>query len=64
MTKTELAQMYLPELTPAMARQQLNRWIRKNESLHRELRATGWEISTILLTPAQIKLIEKHVGEP
>lgn len=64
MTKTELAQMYMPDVSPETARRQLNRWIRKNKELQRELTAAGWDIKNLILTPIQVRIIEKYVGEP
>ena len=33
LTKTELAQLYLPEFTAAVARRKLNAWIARNRQL-------------------------------
>jgi len=64
LTKTELAQMYLPEATPAVARRKLNEWILRNQSLTAALLQTGYGHSTRMLTPAQVRLIIQHLGEP
>ena len=64
LTKTELAQMYLPQVTPAVARRKLNEWILRNQPLTRALAQTGYTPSTRTLTPAQVRLIILHLGEP
>ncbi len=64
LTKTDLAQMYLPQTTPAVARRKLNEWISRNNSLVCLLRQTGYTPCTRMLTPAQVRLIIEHLGEP
>ncbi|MBP1613624.1 MAG: hypothetical protein H6Q13_1072 [Bacteroidetes bacterium] len=64
LTKTELAQMYLPEATPAVARRKLNEWILRNQPLALALAHTGYTHSTRMLTPAQVRLIIQYLGEP
>lgn len=63
-TKSELAAMYNPMLTIESACQQLRRWIRYNKKLHDELCELGYSGNTHLLTPLQVKVIVKYIGEP
>nr|WP_321335129.1 DUF4248 domain-containing protein [uncultured Bacteroides sp.] len=64
MTHNELAELYLPHLQPATARRTLHRWIARNSALCAELAATGYSIRTSLLTPAQVALVIRYLGEP
>ncbi len=64
LTKTELAQLYLPEFTAAVARRKLNAWIARNRQLTDCLQRTGYSSRLHLLTPAQVKCIVHYLGEP
>jgi hypothetical protein len=64
MSKTDLAQLYGPNLKPYIARRRLNKWITTNEELLRELQARGYTDRLRQLTTAQVRLIVKHLGEP
>jgi hypothetical protein len=64
MSKTDLAQLYAPNLQPHVARKRLNKWIRKNEKLLLELQARGYTGRLQQLTTAHVRLIVKHLGEP
>ena len=64
LTKTELAQLYLPEFTAAVARRKLNVWIARNRRLTDCLQQTGYSSRLHLLTPAQVKCIVHYLGEP
>lgn len=63
-SKMELAQLYMPTLSPFTARLQLMRWIADNDELQQALRATGYNKHNKLFTPKQVELIFNHLGEP
>ena len=48
----------------ASARRTLRSWIAKNTALQNELARTGYSDKAILLTPAQVGLIFRFLGEP
>ena len=56
--------LYLPHIQPASARRTLRSWIAKNTALQNELARTGYSEKAILLTPAQVGLIFRFLGEP
>ena len=62
--KSQLATLYLPHIQPASARRTLRSWIAKNTALQNELARTGYSEKAILLTPAQVGLIFRFLGEP
>ena len=53
-----------PIIQPASARRTLRSWIAKNTALQNELARTGYSEKAILLTPAQVGLIFRFLGEP
>ena len=55
---------HLPHIQPASARRTLRSWIAKNTALQNELARTGYSDKAILLTPAQVGLIFRFLGEP
>ena len=61
-SKSQLATLYLPHIQPASARRTLRSWIAKNTALQNEL--AGYSEKAILLTPAQVGLIFRFLGEP
>lgn len=63
-SKSQLATLYLPHIQPASARRTLRSWIAKNTALQNELARTGYSEKAILLTPAQVGLIFRFLGEP
>ena len=63
-SKSQLATLYLPHIQPASARRTLRSWIAKNTALQNELARTGYSDKAILLTPAQVRLIFRFLGEP
>ena len=63
-SKSQLATLYLPHIQPASARRTLRSWIAKNTALQNELARTGYSDKAILLTPAQVGLIFRFLGEP
>lgn len=64
MKKTELALLYMPYASADVARRHLNKCIRRNRELLEALEATGWAFWIHWLTPLQVELIEKYLGEP
>ena len=60
----ELAQLYFPNIAKHSATIQLSRWIRLNEKLQVELKASGHKPWQKLLTPKQVELIINAIGEP
>ena len=61
-SKSQLATLYLPHIQPASARRTLRSWITQNTALQAALAQTGYK--AILLTPAQVGLFFKFLGEP
>ena len=59
-----LAGLYLPHIQSASARRTLRSWIAKNTALQAALAQTGYSEKAILLTPAQVRLFFKFLGEP
>ena len=64
MLKIELAQLYLPDTQPYLARRKLNMWITLNEELLGELRRRGYQSKAPMLTAGQVEVIMKYLGEP
>lgn len=62
-SKSQLATLYLPHIQPASART-LRSWIAQNTALQAALAQTGYSEKAILLTPAQVGLFFKFLGEP
>ena len=62
--KTVLALLYMPYASADVARRHLNKCIRRNRELLEALEATGWAFWIHWLTPLQVELIEKYLGEP
>lgn len=63
-SKSELAQRYLPHVSPPAARRMLRAWIDKNADLKAVLEKTGYDDKTVMLTPAQVQLHYDYLGEP
>lgn len=63
-SKSQLAALYLPDIQPASARRTLRSWIAKNTALQDALARTGYCEKSILLTPAQVELFFKFLGNP
>lgn len=63
-SKGELAALYMPDSAIEVARKHLCAWIKHNEALQEELKAAGYSPSAKLLTPKQVQIIFKYVGEP
>ncbi len=60
----ELAQMYFPTITKQSATVQFRRWIRINNKLLDELGLAGFKRYQKMLTPKQVEIIIRHIGEP
>ena len=58
----ELAQLYMPHITPKSASNRLRAWINHNSNLSRNLELSGHKKGSKILTPQQVKLIVEHVG--
>ena len=63
-SKRQLAGHYLPHIQSASARGALRSGIAKNNALQAALALTGYSEKAILLTPAQVRLFFKFLGEP
>lgn len=63
-SKSQLASLYLPDVQPASARRTLRGWIAKNTELQTALAHSGYTEKSILLTPAQVGLFFRFLGEP
>lgn len=62
--RTELAQMYCPELTPNAAWKKLKRWIKECKGLTERLWELGYNPKHRSFTPAQVKAIIDYLDEP
>lgn len=62
--RTELAQLYNPHLTPQAAWCVLQRWIEFNVPLKIELQKLGLTDNQRRYTPAMVRVITQHLGEP
>ena len=62
--RTELAQLYCPELTADAAWRKLKRWIALNRDLTHELQQLGYTSSQRSFTPKMVSCIFHYLGEP
>lgn len=62
--RTELAQIYCPNLCPEAAFRKLNHWIDHCPGLRDRLSAAGSSPRSRSYTPAQVELITAALGEP
>lgn len=62
--KSELAALYMPDISPKSAAEELRRWIRKFPGLEDALAAAGLGARDKRYTPAQVRLIVEAIGEP
>ncbi len=60
----ELAQLYFPQITKQSATIQFRRWIRINNPLQIALTSNGFRKFQKMLTPKQVEIIIKYIGEP
>ena len=63
-TKQELALLYFPDATPAVASAHLMRWIQRIPDLLQKLAATGYGKNCKEFTPMQVSYIIYFLGEP
>lgn len=63
-TKQELARMYAPELTDKAAGKRLCQWMKLCKPLWMELEKTGYQPLQRILTPQQVSLVFRYLGEP
>lgn len=61
---TEFAQLYFPDLAPAVAYKRMNRWIHDSRGLRPKLLAAGWLPFQKLYTPKQVECLLDHLGTP
>lgn len=62
--RTELAQMYSPELLPESAYRRLRRWIAYNPQLRSRFMKDGRMEKRRVFTPAEVRMIIDCLGEP
>lgn len=62
--RTELAQIYNPDLCPDAAFRKLKHWIDLSPGLRDKLAALGGSSRSRSYTPAQVELIVAALGEP
>ena len=60
---TELAQLYLPNITPKSAWRAFKKWLKKFPGLWARLEAMGAWCRRVF-TPAEVRLIVEAIGEP
>ena len=64
LSKKELSFLYAPELTERGARKRLSAWLQYNPKLIRALERTGYKKQQRLLTPRQVEIVYRYLGEP
>ena len=62
--RTELAQLYCPDLCPQAAFRKLNQWIDLYPHLRGDLSVHGLSPKSRTYTPVQVRLIVDALGEP
>lgn len=62
--RTELAQLYSPDISPASAWSKLKKWIELSPGLTERLQSLGYNGTTRSFTPAQVQAIVNALGEP
>ena len=62
--RTELAEMYLPHLSPNRAWRKLQDWIGVAQGLEQRLAQLGYRKSQRMWTPRQVRAIVEALGEP
>lgn len=62
--KSELAALYLPEISPKSATETVRKWIERAPGLSDALTATGLQPLDKRYTPAQVRMIVEALGEP
>lgn len=64
MGKGELALLYAPEQTQAVAVKRLVKWMRLHPLLMDEINATGYRTHQKQLSARQVEIIFKYLGNP
>ena len=62
--RTELAQVYSPDITPEAAWRKLRNWIALFPGLTDRLSDVGYTPQCRSFTPVQVKIIVESIGEP
>ena len=62
--RTELGQMYSPDVAAETAWRRLRLWIARYPGLTERLQETGYSARQRMFTPAQTMLIVEALGEP
>lgn len=62
--RTELAQLYCPEMNPKSAFRKLTQWIDLYPELRERLSAEGVSPKSRTYTPGQVRIIVEALGEP
>lgn len=62
--RTELAQLYSPDIAPESAWKRLRLWIEHRPGLMSSLASLGYDGRTRSFTPAQVRAIVSAIGEP
>jgi len=62
--RTELAQLYCPDIQPESAWVKLKLWISQHPGLNGHLHALGYDGRSRSFTPAQVRAITDALGEP
>ena len=62
--RTELAQLYCPDIAPESAWKKLKSWIALHPGLPERLQSLGYNGHTRSFTPAQVEAIVHDIGEP
>lgn len=62
--RTELAQLYSPDIAPESAWRRLRRWIERSPGLTGRLRSLGYTGASRCFTPLQVRVIIDALGEP
>lgn len=62
--KADLAMLYNPGMCTREALRTLTRWMLRNEGLYGDLIALGYRKSCKILTPREVEVITRYLGEP
>lgn len=62
--RTELAQLYSPDIQPESAWKKLKLWIELKPGLLDHLKQLGYDGHTRSFTPAMVRAIIEDIGEP
>ena len=62
--KSELAQVYAPDISLGAALNRLALWIKTNTQLSEALKQTDYRVTQRMFTSRQVALIFEYLGEP